>query len=215
MKHKKTIYWILGFFILAVFANTKKAEDDKEQEESENLAYAQVLEKEKLELVRQDSLVYFNHISDSLVKRKQLKKAIQFLDTAILYANYTAKDSLVDKKADHFIARRKYGEAIESLTVLASNNYELGETYFKRAKCYQKKRLKQEAVDDLRQAINYGNSDAEKLYEKINPERKRVSYYVTRCCDGSTSYAKGRGACSHHGGVCNWNEPVYETYRKY
>jgi hypothetical protein len=24
------------------------------------------------------------------------------------------------------------------------------------------------------------------------------------CCDGSRSYATGRGACSHHGGVCKW-----------
>lgn len=24
------------------------------------------------------------------------------------------------------------------------------------------------------------------------------------CCDGTRSYATGRGACSHHGGVCEW-----------
>jgi len=24
------------------------------------------------------------------------------------------------------------------------------------------------------------------------------------CCDGTRSYAIGRGACSHHGGVCQW-----------
>lgn len=24
------------------------------------------------------------------------------------------------------------------------------------------------------------------------------------CCDGTRSYATGRGACSHHGGVCQW-----------
>lgn len=32
-----------------------------------------------------------------------------------------------------------------------------------------------------------------------------VSYRVgARCCDGSRSYATGRGACSHHGGVDYW-----------
>jgi energy-coupling factor transporter transmembrane protein EcfT len=45
----------------------------------------------------------------------------------------------------------------------------------------------------------------------------RVKYrekYVTRtvganCCDGSTSNATGRGACSHHGGVCSWAVEYY------
>lgn len=41
-------------------------------------------------------------------------------------------------------------------------------------------------------------------------ENKVVSY-CTRCMDGtfSPSCATGRGACSHHGGVAQWNAPRY------
>lgn len=40
-----------------------------------------------------------------------------------------------------------------------------------------------------------------------------ISGYRTLCRDGeySPSNAKGRGACSHHGGVADWNAPVYST----
>ena len=37
--------------------------------------------------------------------------------------------------------------------------------------------------------------------------KKEASYSIRTgaiCCDGSRSYATGRGACSHHGGVCEW-----------
>lgn len=42
---------------------------------------------------------------------------------------------------------------------------------------------------------------------------KTIVEYRTLCRDGeySPSNAKGRGACSHHGGVEDWNAPVYDT----
>src|SRR5690606_41486298 len=89
------------------------------------------------------------------------------------------------------------------------------ELLYSRALCYSKSGQTADAVRDCRKAMKLGNKEANKLHEKINPIKKRIAYYVTRCCDGTTSNAKGRGACSHHGGVCNWNEPVYEEYRKY
>jgi hypothetical protein len=39
------------------------------------------------------------------------------------------------------------------------------------------------------------------------PKKESQAYEVrvgAICCDGSRSYATGRGACSHHGGVCKW-----------
>ncbi|HKB45746.1 MAG TPA: hypothetical protein VKC90_15215, partial [Chitinophagaceae bacterium] len=39
------------------------------------------------------------------------------------------------------------------------------------------------------------------------PKKESQTYGVrvgAICCDGSRSYATGRGACSHHGGVCKW-----------
>lgn len=51
---------------------------------------------------------------------------------------------------------------------------------------------------------------------------KKVKYknvivgYCTKCKDGtrSPSCSTGKGTCSHHGGVLQWNAPVYER-KKY
>lgn len=53
-------------------------------------------------------------------------------------------------------------------------------------------------------------------WKQMNTQQKTPKHTVTHkesaysvrigavCCDGSRSYATGRGACSHHGGVCQW-----------
>lgn len=109
----------------------------------------------------------------------------------------------------------KYRPAADALTTLLSQEPGDAELLYNRALCYDKLGETEMAVHDLRLAMKTGDISAEKYHDKINPVKKRVTGYVTRCCDGSISYAKGRGACSWHGGVCNWNEPQYETYRKY
>lgn len=64
------------------------------------------------------------------------------------------------------------------------------------------------------------------IYHSYEPARTHQEYrktgnqiitgYCTLCVDGtySPSCATGRGACSYHGGVAQWNAPVYadETY---
>ena len=55
--------------------------------------------------------------------------------------------------------------------------------------------------------------------EQVTTYEKKVTGYCTLCQDDtySPSCATGRGACSHHGGVAQWNaprysdEPVYST----
>lgn len=49
------------------------------------------------------------------------------------------------------------------------------------------------------------------IYESAKPAKKQRSQKISSgertgalCCDGTTSSATGRGACSHHGGVCQW-----------
>lgn len=113
------------------------------------------------------------------------------------------------------IKTKKYQDALDLLNTLAYNDASDPSTLYQRAFCYDKLGDTEKAVEELKMAMTLGSAEATKLHDKINPERKRVVEYVTRCCDGSTSYSTGRGTCSHHGGVCNWKEPVYETYRKY
>jgi hypothetical protein len=49
--------------------------------------------------------------------------------------------------------------------------------------------------------ITTNNIDAQTSIKVINITAHRVG---CGCCDGTNSKAKGRGACSHHGGVRYW-----------
>jgi tetratricopeptide (TPR) repeat protein len=128
-------------------------------------------------------------------------------------ANQNEEFTLLDLKAEYLLKDKKFIEAVSIFNLLIENDPEVN--YLKRAICFEKLHKRQEVVNDLKKAIALGNEEASLLYDKINPIKKKIAYYVTRCCDGSTSNAKGRGACSHHDGVCNWNDPVYTEYRDY
>lgn len=53
--------------------------------------------------------------------------------------------------------------------------------------------------------------------ETLTTYKEEVTGYCTLCADGtySPSCATGRGACSHHGGVAQWNAPVYAKVPEY
>lgn len=53
--------------------------------------------------------------------------------------------------------------------------------------------------------------------ETVTTYKEEVSGYCTLCNDGtySPSCATGRGACSHHGGVAEWNAPRYKNVPVY
>jgi len=60
----------------------------------------------------------------------------------------------------------------------------------------------------------YHDAVEEKTHtETVTTYKEEVSSYCTLCDDGtySPSCATGRGACSHHGGVAQWNAPIYHT----
>lgn len=169
----------------------------------------------KAEEARVDSLNIYKDKATEQIENKKFEFGIQYLDSALVFANSSEKNEIILQKAQVSFDNRKYDDAIVSYAILIDATHNLKETYYQRALCYQKQRKTQETVDDLKVAIELGNTEAQELHDKINPIKKRVAYYETRCCDGTTSNAKGSGACSHHGGVCNWNDPVYEEYRKY
>lgn len=91
------------------------------------------------------------------------------------------------------------------------------EVYYKKGVCSNKLGDISQAIVNFKYASDLGNYEAEKEYNRVNPIIRRIIGYQTVCCDGtySPSNAKGKGACSHHGGVCNWNKPIYEEHRKY
>lgn len=190
----------------------KTAEEQKKKEAEE-----------KKEQERKDSLNFYIDASKSLAKSNKTEEATKQLNNALYFASTQADEDLISKQKINIAAittyalvkAGKYQSALPELNNLISRDGNNAELIYNRAICYSKTGKIQEAVNDCKTAIQLGSTDAEKLHNQINPIKKRVAYYVTRCCDGSTSGTKGRGACSRHGGVCNWNEPVYEEYRKY
>lgn len=190
-----------------------------QKEKEEKIALAIQIKDKK----RQDSLQFYLQENYNLQKEKKRDKALEKLVIAEKFAvNEYEFKSIRNQRTQiafaqtlEFVKTGQYKKALPELNNLLSKSPSDPELLYNRAVCLNKTGKTQEAVNDLKTAMKLGNSEAEKLHEKINPIKKRVSYYITLCCDGSSSNAKGRGACSHHGGVCDWNSPVYEEYRKY
>jgi hypothetical protein len=110
------------------------------------------------------------------------------------------KEKVVSKVQRHLEETQKY--STDSMRIVL-------------AKEYYMKGEKKLAIDELKNLMAKGNKEAETLWNIYNPILTKVNGYITRCCDGTTSTAKGRGACSHHQGVCNWNEPIIVQYREF
>ena len=203
---------LLTFFLVFIYSCSGNNENLdlllKQQKEKE-------LAQQKAEAARIDSLTTYKNNANEQIGLKNFEVGIQYLDSALGLANYSEENEIIAQKAQINFDLKKYDDAISNYGILIASSHSLKDSHYQRGLCYNKQKKTQETVDDLVKAIELGNADANELHEKLNPIKKRVSYYVTRCCDGTTSSSTGRGTCSHHGGVCNWNEPVYEEYRKY
>ncbi|MNY16925.1 hypothetical protein D3C86_1502180 [compost metagenome] len=160
---------------------------------------------------------------DSLYCKGEIDLALLELDKADLLAEKAGEKADVNQirievslaKTNQLMKKRQYNMAIDLLTsvhVLDTSNTSV---LYQRANCFVKVKRIEDAVKDAKKAMILGHTDAGKLYNKINPLKKRIAYYCTLCEDGTYSHATGQGACSHHGGVARWNYPVYETSRKY
>jgi tetratricopeptide (TPR) repeat protein len=224
-KIKGLLCAVLLFAVLPLKSYYKTI-DIQEENELNFLAKKTADEKliaEKKDTQRKDSLAYHLLQSQVLQKEHKSENALKKLEYAMTFASTEEEKKLISEeqvtilaaKAIALVKTGNYKKALPELTTLISKDTRNSDLLYNRAVCYNKTGKTQDAVTDLETAIKLGNKDAEKLYEKINPIKKRITGYVTRCCDGSTSNSSGSGACSHHGGVCNWNEPIYEEYRKY
>lgn len=224
-KIKSILGAVLFLFSLPLLGHYNEVDKKEAYALKVKAEYAEKIKEEhqRKEKIRNDSLIFYIDASSQLTKIhktdeavKQLKKAISF--AALPEDNVkivSEKNNILRIKAFDLIKSERYKLALSILDTLVIKDQNNSNLYYNRAICYNKTGKIREAVYDCRQAIKLGNSAADKLYNKINPIKRRIAYYVTRCCDGTTSGSTGRGTCSHHGGVCDWNEPVYEEYRKY
>ena len=196
------------------------AQQEKIQQAKENLTK---IEADKKEQIRKDSLTYFIQQGVTLAKASKQDQALKKLNYALVLAtSQNEKDEIQKNKLDILIPPilklvivGNYKTALPQLTQLITQSPNNSDLLYNRAICYSKTGKIQEAVDDLKVAIQLGNQVAEKLHEKINPIRKHIIGYLTKCCDGTTSSSSGRGACSHHGGVCGSKAIYDEGERKY
>lgn len=178
---------------------------------------------QKKEQIRKDSLTFYINASLRLTDNHKTDQALKELDKANSFAKLPIdsekisieKNKISSIKTFDLVNSKKYNLALPLLNELILKDSNNPKLFYNRAICYSRTAKIKDAVNDCKTAIGLGDKNAEELYNKINPIKRRIAYYVTKCCDGSTSNATGRGACSHHGGVCDWSEPVYEEYRKY
>lgn len=214
--------FILSLPLFSYYSDIDKQEDallqiKKQQEAQEKLVA------EKKEAQRKDSINTYIEAASTFAKDNKIEAALSKLSYIASFspteeekeAIEKAKNNVLLQKTFSLVRSGNYQAALPELNRYLSIDPSNAELLYNRALCYSKIGSIAEAVNDAKAAMELGHSGAEKLHDKINPIRKVIVGYVTRCCDGSTSYARGRGACSHHGGVCNWNDPVYEEYRKY
>lgn len=199
----------------------------------EKAAYEQKLADEKTakekaiadqkEQQRKDSLAYYIEKGNRFANQHKLEEANRQLYYAKAFALLPADNAQIEKekisiatiKTFALVKAGKYRAALPEINNLLRTDPSNAELLYNRAVCYSKTGNLQDAVNDLKPLLQAGNANAEKLHDKINPIRRRIIDHETLCCDGTTSSATGRGACSHHGGVCDWNHPVYEESRKY
>ncbi|SFF03038.1 hypothetical protein [Spirosoma endophyticum] len=185
------------------------------------------IEKQRIEqeanrqhMIRLDSLRSYLTLADASLKKGAYIKSINLYSQSLRFAsesNGVDNHHIWTGLAESYVRTRQYQQAIKQYDKLIAERSSDPEYQYKRALCYQKIGRKIEAISDLNDASLAGYKPATRLYNQLNPLLRRVLYYQTVCCDGSDSpsNAKGSGACSHHGGVCNWNKPIYKTYRKY
>ncbi len=75
---------------------------------------------------------------------------------------------------------------------------------------FEKLQNKKLAIENYKLGVKFKNDDACRNLREITAITKYTK--KSRCWDGSSSYATGRGACSHHGGV---KRVEYEPYKEY
>jgi tetratricopeptide (TPR) repeat protein len=193
---------------------TAKIKQDRIEEE---IRINNLLRKKEIEAndkKRLDSLTFLISQAKNYQKLGKYHKAINHYLKAQTYSTVRDKNVISFGLANSYFESKNYKKAIEFFNGLEGSDVEI---YYKKGICSKKIGDISSAIRNFKRAADFGHKKSEKEYNQVNPIIRHILYYQTVCCDGSysPSNAKGRGACSHHGGVCNWNKPIYEEHRKY
>lgn len=204
---------ILVLVLLINQNNTARAAEKLETAriEAEN---RRIVRERQLEIVENNNRNFerYMFLANENLNKSYYKSTAKYLDSALLI--YPKNKEALNLKGNTLFKSKKYSHSAE----FYKENIEIfdkGEAYFMIANSYQKLGNKEEAILYAYRSSDQNNLKGDSLYNKLNPLETYISRYTTRCCDGTTSSSSGRGACSHHGGVCKWNDPIYSKRRKY
>lgn len=214
LKPKFKYLILLPILYLLYLINPDKGKSVYSQLDSEDST--QIVEEKNRELNKRmlDSSYEYVNLAGLEFANKKYKKALKYLEVADSFYICNPNASLL--KGRTLMNLKRYKESISVLEGIIGRSSELNDDiYLNIGICYLKMGNRPKAVFNLYEAVKLDNTEAEEIYDKVNPKLKKVIGYYTKCCDGSSSSATGRGACSHHGGVCNWNAPIYSEERKY
>lgn len=171
--------------ILIAFCGRKK---DKEETSSYGGASTQRVE-EKTRTAQDDSVISWSNRARDLHYSSKTKEAIKLIDSALKKIKHS--DTLLLQRASYYVdigQKKKAKQDFDNVRYVSSPDYS---------------RLKE---------VIYPESKKKTDEVASKPARKKVVGHCTLCNDGSYSptCATGRGACSHHGGVRQYNAPIYE-----
>lgn len=200
----------------AALAEQQRQAEIEKQLEQERIA------REK-EQERINNLTYYTDLAKGHLEKKNVVDAVQSYKMAMQFADAVGVSAISYKIANLLFANKKYGDALEYYKKAQYNPSRLDSLHYNKAVCYVNAGEIAAAAYVLKQSVRTPRVEA--LFNKINPiktrvsyvdkpvQKKRVAYYTILCRDGSTSSSSSRrGTCSHHGGVSDWEHPVYETY---
>ncbi|MBO6136134.1 MAG: DUF3761 domain-containing protein [Fibrobacter sp.] len=208
--------------------DVKKAEatalvEQQRQAELAEKAEQERIEKEK-EQQRLDSLSFHMNLAQVKIDERKLMDAVQEYELAWPFMDSETKGVISYKMANILFANKLYEKALNYYWYARIDSAQLDTLHYNKALCHVKVGDLPAAVSALRMSP-VRSPRVVTLFNKINPiksrityvdkpvQKKRVAYYTILCGDGSFSHSSSRrGTCSRHGGVADWQHPVYENY---
>ena len=201
----------------AALAEQQRQAELAEKAEQERIA------KEK-EQQRLDSLSFHMNLAQIRIDERKLMDAVHEYELAWPFMDSETKGVVGYKVANILFANKLYEKALKYYWYAKYNPAQLDTLQYNKALCLVK-------TGDLTSAVSALRMSSERsprvvaLFNKINPvknrityvdkpvQKKRIAYYTILCGDGSYSHSSSRrGTCSRHGGVADWQHPVYENY---
>ncbi len=173
------------------------------------------------ELLKREVMLYSNdpkkHIGVIEYAANQYFHLKDTLETLKLYEQlileYPDTTRFKNQTGILYISLGKNKKAIKEfssiVTLEPSNNiylYNLGISYLR-------VKNKRKAKEVLKRSMELGNKDACQEYRELTAKIRYTK--KSKCCDGSLSNSIGRGACSHHRGVCGIVNIPYKEYTIY